>query len=85
MNTSCLSDRAGDVMDVDNGPGGYNGPGRRRAGLFVQSGRTLNFPVPVLRTSTTGRTFYGLSRVKRTGPSGGGQARVARRGWTGGG
>ncbi len=43
--------------DVDNGPGGYNGPGRRRrAGRFVQSGRTAFFPVPVLRTSTTGRT-----------------------------
>ena len=33
-----------------------NGPDRRRAGRFVQSGRTSFFPVPVLRTSTTGRT-----------------------------
>ena len=33
-----------------------NGPDRRRAGQFVQSGRTSFFPVPVLRTSTTGRT-----------------------------
>ena len=37
-------------------PGGLSGPGRRRAGRFVQSGRTTFFPVPVLRTSTTGRT-----------------------------
>ena len=37
-------------------PGGENGPGRRRAGRFVQSGRTSFFPVPVLRTSTSGRT-----------------------------
>ena len=33
-----------------------NGPRRRRAGSFVQSGRTSFFPVPVLRSSTTGRT-----------------------------
>ena len=35
-----------------------NGLDRRRAarGWFVQSGRTSFFPVPVLRTSTTGRT-----------------------------
>ena len=44
------------VRDVDTDPGGKNGPGRRRAGRFVQSGRTSFFPVPVLRTSTTGRT-----------------------------
>jgi hypothetical protein len=30
--------------------------GRRQAGRFVQSGRTAFCPVPVLRTSTTGRT-----------------------------
>ena len=33
-----------------------NGPDRRRSGRFVQSGRTTFFPVPVLLTSTTGRT-----------------------------
>ena len=35
---------------------------RRRAGWFVQSGRTSFFLVPVLQTSTTGRTvtFLGL-------------------------
>ena len=37
-------------------PGGKNGPGRRRAGRFVQSGRTAFFPVPVRRASTSGRT-----------------------------
>ena len=45
MNTICSSDQAGNVEDV--------------AGRFVhlQSGRPVFFPVPVLRTSTTGRTF----------------------------
>ncbi len=45
-----------DSRDVDNGPGGLSGPGRRRAGRFVQSGKATFFPVPVLRTSesTTG-------------------------------
>ena len=38
-----------------------NGPDRRRAGRFVQSGRTSFLPVPVLRTSTTGRTVTFLS------------------------
>ena len=51
-----VPDQAGNMRDVDNGPGGENGPGRRRAGRFVQSGRTAFFPVPVLRTFTTGRT-----------------------------
>lgn len=37
-------------------PEGKDGPGRRQAGRFVQSGRTAFFPVPVLRTSTSGRT-----------------------------
>ena len=41
-----------------------NGPDRRRAGRFVQSGRTSFFPVPVLRTSTTGRTVT-FSLVRR--------------------
>ncbi len=37
-------------------PEGKDGPGRRQAGRFVQSGRTTFFPVPVLWTSTSGRT-----------------------------
>ena len=55
-------------------PGGRNGPARRRAGRFVQSGRTAFFPVPVLRTSTTGRTVS-FFRIERTGPPGGVPAR----------
>jgi hypothetical protein len=58
-----VPDQAGNVRDVDNGPGGENGPGRRRAGRFVQSGSTTFFPVPVLRTSTTGRTVTFIARL----------------------
>ena len=42
-------------------PEGKDGPGRRQAGRFVQSGRTAFFPVPVLRTSTSGRTVSFVS------------------------
>ncbi len=56
-NTNCPSrDKPGTCRDVDKELDGKNGPSRRRAGRFVQSGRTTFFPVPVLRTSTTGRT-----------------------------
>ena len=41
-----------------------NWPDRRRAGQFVQSGRTSFFPVPVLRTSTTGRTVTFVFEVQ---------------------
>ena len=37
-------------------------PYRRRAGRFVQSGRTTFFPVPSLLTFTTGRTVTFLKR-----------------------
>lgn len=47
------------VGDVDSEPikGGLTRAGPPPVGRFVQSGRTTFFPVPVLRTSTTGRTI----------------------------
>ena len=38
MKLESLSARAGSVRDVDNGTLDLNGPGRRRAGRFDQSG-----------------------------------------------
>jgi hypothetical protein len=61
-NTDCPSrDKPGTCGDVDKEPKGENGPGRGRAGRYVQSGRTTFRPVPVLRTSTTGRTVQNQS------------------------
>ena len=42
--------------DVDTDKGRNERAGPPPVGRFVQSGRTSFFPVPVLRTSTTGRT-----------------------------
>ncbi len=44
-NTICSSrNKPGTCGDMDTEPKGENGPGRRRAGRFVQSGRTTFFP-----------------------------------------
>jgi len=67
-------------VTVIAGPG-WHGPGRRRAGQFVQSGKNRrSSPATVLRTSASGRTVYVLSGAERTGPPGGGPARDARHG-----